>query len=76
MAECWSRGRSADRAEITAAAIMASTSMSRIPAARGLLNAAGDKYDAIVLDRMLPGDLDGSRRARDTGARSGSRRRS
>src|SRR5437879_13591211 len=25
----------------------------------GLLNAAGDKYDAIVLDRMLPGDLDG-----------------
>jgi two-component system OmpR family response regulator len=25
----------------------------------GLLKAAGDKYDAIVLDRMLPGDLDG-----------------
>src|ERR1700688_4300991 len=25
----------------------------------GLLKAAGEKYDAIVLDRMLPGDLDG-----------------
>ena len=25
----------------------------------GLLNAAGDKYDAIVLDRMLPGGIDG-----------------
>jgi DNA-binding response OmpR family regulator len=25
----------------------------------GLLKAAADKYDAIVLDRMLPGDLDG-----------------
>src|SRR2546423_13741821 len=25
----------------------------------GLLKAAGDQYDAIVLDRMLPGDLDG-----------------
>src|SRR6202047_4443188 len=25
----------------------------------GLLNAAGDKYDAIVLDRVLPDDLDG-----------------
>src|ERR1700680_5167785 len=25
----------------------------------GLLRAAADQYDAIVLDRMLPGDLDG-----------------
>jgi two-component system, OmpR family, response regulator len=25
----------------------------------GLLKATGEKYDAIVLDRMLPGDLDG-----------------
>src|SRR6266481_6393120 len=25
----------------------------------GLLKATADKYDAIVLDRMLPGDLDG-----------------
>lgn len=25
----------------------------------GLLKAAGERYDAIVLDRMLPGDLDG-----------------
>jgi two-component system, OmpR family, response regulator len=25
----------------------------------GLLKAAGEKYEAIVLDRMLPGDLDG-----------------
>src|SRR5260370_42608752 len=25
----------------------------------GLLKAAAEKYDAIVLDRMLPGDLDG-----------------
>src|SRR5580693_2637675 len=25
----------------------------------GLLKAAAEKYDAVVLDRMLPGDLDG-----------------
>src|SRR5262249_26488141 len=29
------------------------------PAGAGLLKATAEKYDAIVLDRMLPGDLDG-----------------
>jgi len=39
----------------------------------GLLKATADKYDAVVLDRMMPGDLDGwafSRRC----ARSASKR--